>query len=81
MLKIVGKQNVDYVSRKTNNPVTGVTLHCVGKSGRVMGEAVETLFVSTKSPMYEQCMNYPIGTEIEVSYNRFGSVETIEKKK
>lgn len=80
-MKIVGKQNVDYVSRKTNQPVVGVTLHCVCKNDRVNGEAVETLFVSAKSPMYEQCIAFPLGTEITVSYNRYGSVETIEKSK
>lgn len=80
-MRIVGKQDVDYVSKKTNQPVTGVTLHCVGKSERVNGECVETIFVSGKSPMFQQCVNFPLGTEIAVSYNRYGSVETIEKTK
>ena len=80
-MRIVGKQDVDYVSKKTNNPVQGVTLHCVGKSDRVKGEAVETICISAKSPMYQQCMEYPLGTEVTVSYNRYGSVETIEKKR
>ena len=80
-MKVIGKQNVDYVSKKTNQPVTGVTLHCVGKSDRVNGETAETLFVSSKSPMYQQCVDLPLGCEIGVSYNRYGSVETIEKIK
>ena len=43
--KIVGKQNVDYVSKKTGQPVTGVTLHCVGESSRVEGMECETIFL------------------------------------
>lgn len=80
-MKIVGKENVDYVSKKTNQPVVGVTLHCVGMSDRVNGEAVDTIYVSSKSPMYQQCLDFPLGTDIYVSYNRYGSVETIEKAK
>ena len=47
--KIVGKQNVDYVSKKTGQPVTGVTLHCVGESNRVEGMECETIFVSVRT--------------------------------
>lgn len=77
MMKIVGKQAVDYISKKTNQQVTGVTLHCVGENGRVEGMGVETLFVSSKSPIYENVMKFPLGSEITVSYNRWGSAENI----
>lgn len=76
--KLVGKQAVDYVSKKTNNPVTGVSLHVVGEDSRVEGMAVETIFVSTKSEkMYDDAMKCPLGCEIEVSYNRWGSADSI----
>lgn len=77
MKKIVGKQNVDYVSKKTGRPVTGVTLHCVGESNRVEGMGCETIFVSGRSPMYDQCVKLPIGAEINVSYNRWGTADSI----
>ena len=43
--KIVGKQNVDYVSKKTGQPVTGVTLHCVGESSRVEGMELSLIHI------------------------------------
>ena len=79
--KIVGKEKVDYVSKKTNQPVTGLTFHCVGdpvvKSERFEGKEVDTIFISSKSPMYAQCAAYAIGSEITVQYNRWGSVESV----
>mgnify|MGYP004597080381 FL=1 len=75
--KIVGKQDVNYVSRKTNKPVTGVTLHCVGESQNVNGMAVDTVYISSASPMFEQVLSYPLGSEIMISYNRYGSVESV----
>ena len=80
---IVGKENVDYISKKTNEPVKGITLHTIGADQRVQGHACETIFISIKSPMYEQVLNYPIESEITVQYNRWGSVESVllvEKK-
>lgn len=75
--KILGKQSVDYVSKKTNSPVVGVTLHVVGEDSRVEGMACETIYVSEKSPMYQQVLSYPLGSEIMVQYNRWGNVDTI----
>lgn len=75
--KVVGKQAVDYISKKTNQPVVGVTLHTVGEDSRIEGMAVETIFVSKKSAMYDDVMKFPIGATVEVSYNRWGSADTI----
>ena len=78
-MKIVGKQKVDYVSKKTNQPVVGVTLHCVADTNdeRFEGMRTETIFVSNRSAMYEQCRAFPLESEIFVSYNRYGSVESV----
>ena len=80
-MKIVGKQNVDYVSRKTQEPVKGVSLHCTGTRNNVEGEAVETIFVSAKSGLYNEVAKMPVGTNIRVSYNRWGSADYIEVEK
>lgn len=76
--KVVGKQIVDYVSRKTNLPVQGVTLHCVGTEENVQGLSVETIYISNKSKSYDTCMNLPIESKITVSYNRWGNIDTVE---
>lgn len=77
-MKIVGKQKVDYVSRKTNQPVQGVTLHCTDERQGIEGVSVETIFVSAKSDIYNDVVNIPIGSNISVGYNRWGSVEYVQ---
>ena len=42
-VKVLGIQFVDYVSRKTGNPVKGVTLHSCYPDGQVKGEAVDSI--------------------------------------
>lgn len=76
--KLVGKQSVDYVSKKTNMPVTGVSLHCLGEQTNVQGLCCETIFVSSKSDMYDKCLQFPLNCDINVSYNRWGSCDSIE---
>lgn len=80
-MKIVGKQNVDYISKKTQEPVKGVSLHCTGTRNNVEGEAVETIFVSAKSGLYDEVIKMPVGTEVSVSYNRWGSVDSLHAVK
>lgn len=77
-MRVVGRNNVKYTSKKTNNLVEGINLHLVGTRPNVEGEAVETIFISIRSDMYNQCLSIPFGTEIRVSYNRWGSAEYIE---
>lgn len=76
-MKVVGKQAVDYKSKKTGNPVTGVTLHCTVPNDRVNGLAVETIFISGKSEQYEAADKLPLGSEIIILYNRYGQVDDI----
>lgn len=76
-MEIIGKQRVDYISKKTNQPVRGVTLHVVGTRDDVEGRAVETLFISERSPIHAGVIAMPLGTEIRCSYNRWGNVESV----
>lgn len=39
MKKVVGKQTVDYVSKKTGQPVKGVTLHLTYPDDRIIVSA------------------------------------------
>lgn len=78
-MKVVGKERVDYPSKKTGKQVTGISFNCVMDTNdqRFEGMRVDTVFVSSKSPMYEQCASIPVGSEISVMYNRYGSVESV----
>ena len=76
-MKVVGKSNVQYISKKTQQEVKGISLHCIGKKNDVEGEAVETVYISAKSEMFEQCVKLPLGTEVLIYYNRWGNVESV----
>lgn len=78
-MKVVGKERVDYPSKKTGKQVTGISFNCVMDTNdeRFEGMRVDTVFVSTKSPMYDQCAAILVGSEISVMYNRYGSVESV----
>ena len=78
-VKVVGIQLVSYTSRKTNQLVEGNTLHCVKKAERAgdVGELTETVFVSKNSNAYPQIAKINVGTEVDIYYNRYGSVEDI----
>lgn len=73
--EILGREQVDYVSRKTGQPVKGTNLHCtVLEGGRAIdGVQVERLYVKETI----DCSALHVGDRIEVFYNRYGSVDAI----
>lgn len=77
-MRVVGRNDVKYTSKKTGNLVEGINLHVIGERPNVEGEAVETIFVSARADMYEGCKKMPLGSEIRVSYNRWGRADYIE---
>lgn len=74
--KVLGVQSVDYVSKKSNQQVTGVTLHLSYPRDNVSGEAVETVFISERSAV--DVSKVKPGVIVGLSYNRWGSVESLE---
>ena len=74
MTKLVGKKDVNFVSKDGTN-INGVTLYITYSDPKVDGVVAEKIFVSsTKCDV----SNIPVGAEIKVLYNRFGKVENIE---
>ena len=72
-VKVLGIQSVDYVSRKTGNPVKGVTLHSSFKDAQVEGESVSSIFVSDNLNIKAVADIRP-GTMVDVEYNNRGYV-------
>lgn len=71
--KVLGVQSVDYVSKRTNQPVKGVTLHCSFKDAQVSGEAVDGIFVSENLGI--GCISeIKPGMMVDVQYNSRGFV-------
>ena len=72
-VKILGIQNVDYVSRKTGNPVVGVTLHASFSDSQVLGSAVDKIFISDNLRL--ACVkDLAIGQIVDIEYNNRGFV-------
>ena len=71
--KVLGIQSVDYVSRKTGNPVKGVTLHSSFKDAQVEGESVDSIFVSDNLNLKCVAEIRP-GMVVDVEYNNRGYV-------
>lgn len=72
-VKVLGVQPVDYVSRKTGNPVKGVTLHSSFRDAQVEGESVSSIFVSDNLGIKCIVDVHP-GMLVDVQYNNRGYV-------
>lgn len=75
--KVLGIQDVDYISRKTGNPVVGVMLHVCFKDSQVIGEATDNVFVSDNLGLRRTLDSMNPGCFVDVVYNRRGSVADI----
>ena len=78
VFKFVGRELVDYTSKKTNEQVEGLKLHVIGAKNsnkRVEGCAVETMWISKRSDLYKMALELPIDTNIDCTYNRWGNVD------
>lgn len=53
---IVGFEPVDYVSKKTGEPVKGATIYMNCKSGEVFGSVCKNEFVSESSAIYKRAI-------------------------
>ena len=73
-VKVIGIEDVDYISKRTNQRVNGKRIHYVydidEKKG--FGQKAENSYVSAVI-----CNGLAVGDCIELFYNRFGSVSDI----
>lgn len=73
--RVLGVQQQDYVSKRTGNPVKGVTLHCSAKDAQVVGEAVYPIYISDNIGIPAGIVP---GTLVNVEYNNRGYVAGVE---
>nr|DAH66544.1 MAG TPA: hypothetical protein [Inoviridae sp.] len=69
--RVLGVQYLDYVSRKTGNPVKGLSLHCAYKDQQVEGEAVSNFFVSDNLGI---SLKFLPGDTVDIAFNQRGSI-------
>lgn len=72
-VKVLGIQAVDYTSRKSGNPVKGVTLHSLHKDQQVEGDAVSSIFISDNLSL-PVISEIRVGQTVDVEYNNRGFV-------
>lgn len=73
--KIVGKETVDYVSKKTNNRVEGMKFHILSSNPGVQGKQAESVYISKQAAFYADVSGLPLESEVELYFNRWGNVD------
>ncbi len=67
----IGKKRVDYVSKKTGKQVLGWNLFVTREDQQTEGLLAEQLYVPDAFRI-----NVPVGSTVEVYFNRFGGVDS-----
>lgn len=75
-MKVIGIEEVDYISKKTNKQVTGCTLYLSEPITKGVGEKVTDAFFSTEK-MNQWPAPVSLGDHVTIYYNRFGSPEML----
>lgn len=81
VVTVLGIENVSYTSKKTNLPVRGIKVYYSSHldPSRGIGLKTDSVFISQNINFCAQ-----LGDDIDILYNRFGSVEEVrllEKQK
>lgn len=71
---VLGIQKVDYVSKKTGEPVLGTTLHCEFTDAQVEGKAVNTFYFSDRLNLPD-LKNVKLGSVVDLEFNYRGYVQ------
>lgn len=79
VVRLVGKEKISYTSKKTGRPVEGIKLHCSTPidSQNVEGCVCDSFYVGLGSDCFEDCCKLPINCDINITYNRYGSIEMV----
>lgn len=72
MFEVIGKEYVDYVSKKTGKQVKGYTLHLCYEKDNCDGLAVANEFVGE-----DYGKDIKVNDKIELFYNKYGKVNKI----
>lgn len=73
--KVYGIQDVSYVN-KQNKQVDGTSIHILRNDARVEGQLAESIFVSDRLDL-PTIRQIKLGDTIDVSYNRYGSIDDV----
>ncbi len=81
-MTVFGKQRMKF-DTKDGNHVEGIKLHCTKKAPNDSwdGEGYEGIFISVKSDLHKPALELPVGSTIEVSFNRYGKPDNFAVSK
>ena len=73
MAKIVGIEAVNYTAKATGREVRGFRIHTTyfKNTPNLNGVAVDSFFCNEET--YRNYFDLPLGTEVEVFYNKYGT--------
>lgn len=76
-MNVFAKQKMKF-DTKEGNHVEGIKCHCTKKAPNDNWDGVgyEGIFVSIKSDLYKTACELPVGSSIEVSFNRYGKPDS-----
>lgn len=74
---VLGIQIQDYISKKTSQPVKGVSLHCAYNDSQVDGQAVDSLFIGERLDCYPKLLHIKPGALVDVEFNRRGYIADV----
>lgn len=77
MMKVMGIKSGSFSDRETGNIIKYCQIHVSSEDKNVVGEAVEIL--KLPADLHEDGIALKPGDKIQVSYNKFGKVETLRK--
>lgn len=73
-MKVIGMRKFEYTSKRTGNKYSAANIYCSYEAADTLGVRCESVFLAAdKVPGSLQ-----LGSEINILYNRFGNVESIE---
>lgn len=72
--RVLGIQKIDYVSKRTGEPVVGTTLHCEYNDALVEGNAVSSIYLSDRLNLPD-LPNVVLGSTVDIEYNSRGYVQ------
>ena len=71
-VKVIGKQKVDYVSRKTGKHVEGLNLHTYFQDRSTEGFAVKSFYLPKDFPNLDKVK---VNLDYEIYFNQYGGVD------
>lgn len=73
-VKVLGIKKIDYISKRTNNPVHGTELHVSFQDNRVSGLAVDKIFVRDRVDIG----SVKLGDSLNLLFDRYGQVDFVQ---